>query len=74
MRERQELEARLEGISRLKRLRGEERVTFADVADHLVDFASDHPDQAAVIDRRAGFLAEVEQVDHSHRVAGGSTA
>jgi hypothetical protein len=55
------------GIDRLRDRRGDERVTFGDVADHLVDFAERNPDDAAVVDRLAAFLAHVEDVDHDHR-------
>jgi Family of unknown function (DUF6104) len=55
-----------EGVDRLRRRRGEEEVTFDNVADHLVDFAERHPGEADVIDRLARFLADVEDVDHHH--------
>ena len=56
----------MDGVAKLRRERGEERVTFGDVADHLVDFTDRDPGARAVVDRLAAFLAEVEQVDHSH--------
>lgn len=56
----------MDGVERLRSLRGEERVTFDDVADHLVDFADRDPSARDVVDRVARFLAEVERVDHSH--------
>ena len=54
------------GIDHLRARRGEERVTFGDVADHLVDFAERNPGEAATVDRVARFLARVEDVDHDH--------
>jgi hypothetical protein len=54
------------GIDRLRAKRGEEQVTFNDVADHLVDFAEREPESAEVLDRLAHFLAGVEDVDHDH--------
>jgi len=54
------------GIDTLRAKRGEEQVTFDDVADHLVDFAERHPDAANTVDALARFLAGVEDVDHDH--------
>jgi Family of unknown function (DUF6104) len=54
------------GIDRLRAKRGSEQVTFADVADHLVDFAEREPECGDAIDRLAHFLAGVEDVDHDH--------
>jgi len=56
----------VDGVERLRRDRGEEKVSFHDVADHLVDFADRDPAARDVVDRLAAFLAEVEQVDHDH--------
>ena len=47
------------GVERLRERRGKERVTFADVADHLQDFAVANPDQRDLIDRLGTFLADV---------------
>jgi hypothetical protein len=54
------------GIDRLRAKRGRQRVSFDDVADHLVDYAERHPDTAATLDALAGFLADVEDVHHDH--------
>jgi hypothetical protein len=54
------------GIDRLRRERGSQRVSFDDVADHLVDFAERHPESAGTVDALAGFLAGVEDVPHDH--------
>lgn len=54
------------GIDILRAKRGDERVTFADVADHLVDYSERHPDAAATVDALARFLAGVEDVRHDH--------
>lgn len=56
----------MDGVARLRARRGAEKVTFDNVADHLVDFADRDPAARDVIDRLAGFLAEVERVDHDH--------
>ena len=55
-----------EGIERLRSRRGSQKVTFDDVADHLVDYVDRHPDSQAVVDDLAGFLASVERIDHDH--------
>jgi hypothetical protein len=54
------------GIDRLRARRGDEEVTFDNIADHLVDFAERHPEAAATVDRLAAFLAGVEDVSHDH--------
>ena len=54
------------GIDVLRDRRGDERVTFGDVADHLVDFAERHPEAARTVDSLARVLARVEDVDHDH--------
>ena len=56
----------MDGVQALRDRRGDEEVTFDNVADHLVDFAERHPDAAAVVDRLARFLANVEEVHHEH--------
>lgn len=56
----------MDGVRRLRDERGDEKVSFNDVADHLVDFVDRDPAARAVVDRLAAFLADVEQVDHSH--------
>src|SRR3981081_3838694 len=55
-----------EGIQRLRAQRGHERVTFADVADHLVDYVERTPEARQVVDELAGFLAGVGDVAHDH--------
>ena len=56
----------LRGIAALRERRGDERVSFGDVADHLQDFARRDPSTEAVVDRLAAFLAIVEVVPHAH--------
>jgi len=60
---------RTEGMELLKERRGEERVTFNDVVDHLADYAGRFPDEAASVDKIARFLAGVEDVEHDHDAA-----
>jgi hypothetical protein len=54
------------GVERLRERRGDECVTFADVADHLQDFAVANPDQRALIDRLGTFLAGAGGKPHWH--------
>jgi Family of unknown function (DUF6104) len=54
------------GVERLRERRGDERVSFADVADHLQDFAVANPDDRDLIDRLGTFFAEVESKPHEH--------
>jgi Family of unknown function (DUF6104) len=58
------------GVERLRDKRGDEEVTFADVADHFEDFVNRHPDSRETVDELALFLAGVEDVDHEHREEG----
>jgi len=63
------------GIDLLRKLRGAERVTFNDVADHLNDYVKQHPAALRALDGFARFIAEVEKVEHDHdAVAEGSVA
>jgi uncharacterized protein DUF6104 len=59
-----------DGVQQLRDKRGDEEVTFGDVADHFEDFAKRHPDARAVLDQLASFLARVEDVDHEHEAEG----
>ena len=62
-----------DGIDLLRRLRGDEHVTFGDVADHLMDYVKQHPGTLRALDGFARFVAEVDGVEHDHdAVAGGS--
>lgn len=54
------------GIAALRDKRGDETVTFNDVADHLEDHLRRRPDDGPAIDRIARFLAGVEDVPHGH--------
>jgi hypothetical protein len=55
-----------DGIRLLNQRRGQEKIAFKDVADHLVDYVERFPDEAEAIDKLARFLAGVEDVDHEH--------
>lgn len=48
------------GIGELRDRRGEERVTFNELADQLVEFADRSPNDATVVDALASFLARGE--------------
>ena len=54
------------GVEILRRTRGDERASFSDIADHLLDFARVEPGSYRTVDALARFLAAVERVDHSH--------
>lgn len=55
------------GVERLRNKRGDQEVTFADVADHLEDFVNRHPDSRQTVEKLASFMAEVEDIDHQHQ-------
>jgi len=46
------------GVDLLRKLRGAERVSFSDVADHMNDYAKLHPGALRVIEAFARYLAE----------------
>jgi uncharacterized protein DUF6104 len=48
------------GIGELRDRRGDERVTFNELADQLVEFADRSPNDATVVDALASFLARAE--------------
>jgi hypothetical protein len=54
------------GVDLLRKLRGDERVSFNDVADHMIDYAKLHPGALRAIDAFARYVAEIEGVDHDH--------
>jgi len=63
------------GVDLLRKLRGDERVSFNDVADHMTDYAKLHPGALRAIDAFARYVAEIERVDHDHdAVSKGSVA
>jgi hypothetical protein len=55
-----------DGIQQLRDKRGDQGVTFADVADHLEDFVLRRPETRETINELASFLAQVEDLDHEH--------
>jgi Family of unknown function (DUF6104) len=55
-----------EGIEELRDKRGDQDVTFNDVCDHFRDYVDRHPENEAVIDDVARFIANVEDIDHEH--------
>jgi hypothetical protein len=55
-----------DGVRRLRDKRGDQEVTFADVADHFEDYVLRRPEARDTIDDLASFLAGVEDVDHEH--------
>jgi len=55
-----------DGIAMLRSKRGDEEVTFADVADHLHDFTHRHPEDRPTVEALARFLASVEGQPHHH--------
>lgn len=59
-----------DGVQRLRDKRGEEEVTFGDVADHFEDFVRRRPAARETVDELARFLAGIEDVDHEHEGEG----
>jgi hypothetical protein len=55
-----------DGIQTLRDQRGGGRVSFDEVADHLVDYCERNPGHAEVINRFAEFFAAVEFLPHDH--------
>lgn len=55
-----------DGIRMLRAQRGENMVSFSDIADHLFDYCDLNPREAATIRRFAAFLAAVEHIPHDH--------
>lgn len=64
--------AELPGVRQLEQQRGDQQVSFQNVADHLVDFVTRHPEHRAVVDELGAYLAAVESVDHDHDALAGS--
>lgn len=60
----------MNGVERLRRKRGDEQVTFADIADHLDDFVAREPGSGEAVDALAMFLAGVEDAEHEHEGTG----
>jgi hypothetical protein len=56
----------VDGIDMLRLGRGDQMVSFSDVADHLYDYCDLHPDEAAALQRFAAFLTAVEYIPHDH--------
>ena len=57
---------RTQGIEVLLEKRGDEQVTFQDVADHLADYIDKFPREANAVDNIAKWLAGIEDVGHEH--------
>lgn len=55
-----------DGLDMLRSRRGEQMVSFSDVADHLFDYCDLHPDAAATLHNFAAFLTAVEHLPHDH--------
>jgi hypothetical protein len=53
-------------IEELREARGEEQVTFSDIADHLMDALERRPDAASEIGMVARYLKDVEERGHDH--------
>ncbi|HEV2686158.1 MAG TPA: hypothetical protein VGW79_05930, partial [Actinomycetota bacterium] len=48
------------GVDLLRKLRGGERASFQEVADHMSDYAKLHPGALRAIEAFARYLAEVD--------------
>jgi hypothetical protein len=55
------------GIASLREKRGDQEVTFDDIADHLEDHVRRWPADTPAIERLARFLSGVEEVPHDHQ-------
>ena len=55
-----------QGVETLREKRGEEKVTFNDVCDPLVDYEERHPEHVDAIEDFARFIGNVEDIDHDH--------
>ena len=55
-----------DGINMLRAARGNQQVSFSDVADHLFDYCDMHPELTAALHGFAAFLTAVEYVPHDH--------
>ena len=56
----------MDGINMLRAGRGDQRLSFDEVADHLFDYCDLHPESAAALQGFAAFLTAVEYVPHDH--------
>lgn len=56
----------MDAIETLRDKRGDEKVSFGDVADHLRDYLERRPEHREAVERIALFLARVEDLDHDH--------
>jgi hypothetical protein len=54
------------GTEHLRGKRGGQRVWFFEVADHMDEFALEHPEHAEIIEALAMYLAAVEDTPHEH--------
>ncbi len=61
------------GVELLRQRRGDQKLSFAELADHIVDFIERHPEATDLLDGFARFLVTVEQLEHAHAVGNGST-
>lgn len=55
-----------DGIMQLRFDRGRQQVTFAEIADHLFDYAEAFPGQRGAVEAIARFLVAVEKIPHDH--------
>lgn len=56
----------IQGIELLRAKRGDEKVSFNDIADHLVQFHELFPDETDTVHRIAAFLAKIDDKPHTH--------
>jgi hypothetical protein len=53
-------------ITRLRLDRGDQQVTFAEIADHLFDYGERFPEHREAVEGIAGFFVAVEAIPHDH--------
>ena len=59
-----------EGIETLRKKRGNQKVTFDNICDHLTDYSDRHPENATAMEDFARFVANVEDIEHDHEAHG----
>jgi hypothetical protein len=55
-----------DGFELLRARRGDQTVSFGEIADHLFDYADLHPKDHHVLSRFAAFLTALEFMPHDH--------
>lgn len=59
-------DVQMAGVARLRSSRGDQQVSFDDIADHMRDFVSASPVDRGAVERFASFLVTADRTEHSH--------